>query len=366
MESQVLSGYRLSRAFHGARAVGVIALCVVIPAALLVACSSGANGGGGSGGSASGAKVTFMLDYSYYGGHAPFALAEQHKYYDQPGLDVQIEPGQSSTVTVQTVADGKATFGFASSLQLAQMKAVDPSLDVKVIAQINQQAPWYVTYVKGRGINSPSDLSGKSWGGTPGGPPQQFYKLYMKLKGMTPGPFTGITSFYPALLAGKIDLAVDALTAYPYLEAAAKAQGLQTGYFLLSSLAPQLQSYSWALIARDDTLSKSPAMVSKFVQATLHGWQDALQDPPAAVTAYDHLLDPTANAATTAAELKYMLELVHSPAVCVHGLGWSNPSEWLHTAQLGADGAGKSQAPDATTLYTNEFLPTHNYIPAGC
>jgi NitT/TauT family transport system substrate-binding protein len=310
-------------------------------------------------------KASFMLDFAYYGGHAPFALTVEREHYKAAGLDVAIQPGQGSTPTIQAVAAGKVDFGYASSLALAQLKAKDPSVDVKVIAQINQTAPWYVAYIKGKGISSTADLAGKSWAAPPGSAPEAFYRAFMAAKGLKLGKFIGTQAFDQALLAGQVDVVADSLTAYPYLVEAAKAKKIETDYFLLAEDAPEMESYSWGIIARADTLEKRPDDAKAFVDATLKGWSDAGATPADAVKAF-HRFNPTAKDESTTEELKYMMLLVTSDAACEHGMGWTDDAEAQRTAEIGAKNAGAATPADPKSIWTNDFLPSKPYIPANC
>src|ERR1700751_3570916 len=58
-------------------------------------------------------KVTLMLNWYTYSEHAPFYLGKERGYFDQEGIDLDIQEGRGSGVTVQAVAAGTATFGYA-------------------------------------------------------------------------------------------------------------------------------------------------------------------------------------------------------------------------------------------------------------
>src|SRR5438067_9572580 len=48
-------------------------------------------------------KLTFSLDYIFYGGHAPYFLAQERGYFAEQGLDVHIVEGKGSASTAQVV-----------------------------------------------------------------------------------------------------------------------------------------------------------------------------------------------------------------------------------------------------------------------
>ena len=58
-------------------------------------------------------KVVLLLNWYSYSEHAPFFLGKERGYFDQEGIDLDIQEGRGSGVTVQAVAAGTATFGYA-------------------------------------------------------------------------------------------------------------------------------------------------------------------------------------------------------------------------------------------------------------
>ena len=57
-------------------------------------------------------KVVLMLNWYLYSEHAPFFLGKERGFYDQEGIDLDIQEGRGSAVTVQAVAAGSANFGY--------------------------------------------------------------------------------------------------------------------------------------------------------------------------------------------------------------------------------------------------------------
>jgi NitT/TauT family transport system substrate-binding protein len=306
------------------------------------------------------------MDFLFYGNHAPFALALDKGFYKDEGLNASIIPGQGSSSTIPAVASGQVDFGYASPLTLVQLKAKDPSLDVVVVAQIMQHAPWIAAYIKGRGITTPADLAGKKWGGTPGGPDAEFYKGYMRLKGYELGEFAAIDETYPALLAGQIDVAPAPVTSFGSLDLAARKAGKEAAYFSLTEDAPNLDHYNWALIASRKMITEKPDLVRKVVAATLRGWDEAIKNPTEAVSSMK-VLDPNSDPDSVTPQLDVSLKLAVSPDTCQHGLGYSNPSVWERTVQLAVTYlAIKETPPDSASLFTNDFLPEKPLVPATC
>ena len=87
-------------------------------------------------------KVTLLLNWYTYSEHAPFYLGKERGYFDQEGIDLEIQEGRGSGVTVQAVAAGTATFGYADVPTM--MKAASKGAPVTAVGVALQTSPMSV------------------------------------------------------------------------------------------------------------------------------------------------------------------------------------------------------------------------------
>jgi NitT/TauT family transport system substrate-binding protein len=87
-------------------------------------------------------KAVLMLNWYVYGEHAPFILGLKKGYYAEEGIDLDIQEGRGSAVTIQAVGAGTATFGLADIGVM--IKAVAKGAPVKTVGVLLQRtrAPW--------------------------------------------------------------------------------------------------------------------------------------------------------------------------------------------------------------------------------
>src|SRR5262245_42937781 len=71
-------------------------------------------------------KITFLLDFTPYGKHAPFYAALEKGFWKDAGFDVTIVKGEGSATTVSSYAAGTVDFAVADTptLILARSKGV--------------------------------------------------------------------------------------------------------------------------------------------------------------------------------------------------------------------------------------------------
>lgn len=104
-------------------------------------------------------KLSLRLDWIPNGSHAPFFLAEQKGWFRKAGLDVTIEDGTGSVVTIQLVGAGQFDVGHAnlSALAIARGKG----LPVISIAGFVRKSDMGVLVPAGSGWRTPKDLEGR-------------------------------------------------------------------------------------------------------------------------------------------------------------------------------------------------------------
>jgi NitT/TauT family transport system substrate-binding protein len=68
-------------------------------------------------------KITFLLDFTPYGKHAPFFAALDKGFWKDAGFDVTIVKGEGSATTTSSYAAGAVDFAFADTPTLILARA---------------------------------------------------------------------------------------------------------------------------------------------------------------------------------------------------------------------------------------------------
>src|SRR5438045_7757215 len=105
-------------------------------------------------------KVVLLLNWYTYSEHAPFYLGKERGYFEQEGIDLDIQEGRGSGVTVQAVAAGTATFGYADVATM--MKAASKGAPVTAVGVALQTAPMPVVGFADKNIRKPEDIKARS------------------------------------------------------------------------------------------------------------------------------------------------------------------------------------------------------------
>ena len=96
----------------------------------------------------------------------------------QEGIDLDIQEGRGSGVTVQAVAAGTATFGYADVPTM--IKAAAKGAPVTAIGVALQMSPMSVMGFSDKNIRTPKDIKGKTVAVTPGDSMSQIWPLFLK------------------------------------------------------------------------------------------------------------------------------------------------------------------------------------------
>src|SRR3954470_15371344 len=86
-------------------------------------------------------KVVLLLNWYLYSEHAPFFLGKERGYFDQEGIDLEIQEGRGAGVTVQAVAAGSVQFGYADVATMIKAAAKGaPVVTTGVLLQTSPMA----------------------------------------------------------------------------------------------------------------------------------------------------------------------------------------------------------------------------------
>ncbi|HET8877047.1 MAG TPA: ABC transporter substrate-binding protein, partial [Casimicrobiaceae bacterium] len=157
-------------------------------------------------------KVVLLLNWYTYSEHAPFYLGKERGYFDQEGIDLDIQEGRGSGVTVQAVAAGTAAFGYADVPTM--MKAASKGAPVIAVGVALQTSPMSVMGFADKNIRKPDDIKGKTVAVTPGDSMSQIWPLFLQKTGLKQSDFKTVAGDAQTKLNAVINGQADLLLGY--------------------------------------------------------------------------------------------------------------------------------------------------------
>ena len=225
-------------------------------------------------------KAVLMLNWYVYGEHAPFILGLKKGYYAEEGIDLDIQEGRGSAVTIQAVGAGTATFGLADIGVM--IKAVAKGAPVKTIGVLLQRTPGAVVAPEGK-INGAKDLPGKTIMFTPGDAVTPIWPLYLKKLGIPEGAVKMVAADAQAKLNAVVNNQADGLIGFTTEQGARLPDIMNKPVTMLRYTDAGVNLVSLGIVANNDTLAKRADMVKRFMRATTRAVEEAEKNPKAAI-----------------------------------------------------------------------------------
>jgi len=228
-------------------------------------------------------KVVLMLNWYLYSEHAPFFLGKELGYYEQEGIELDIQEGRGSGVTVQAVAANTATFGYVDVSTM--IKAAAKGAPVKAVGVALQLSPMSVMGFADKNIRVPKDIVGKTVAVTPGDSMSQIWPLFLKKTGLNESEFKTVAGDAQTKLNAVMNGQADLLLGYVMDQAIKLQDATKKNVYPIRFADYGVNLISSGIIVNTETLKARPDMVKRFLRATTRALEGAEKSPEAAVDA---------------------------------------------------------------------------------
>lgn len=318
---------------------------------LLVACAGGGAPTESPAASGNGlTPVTAAFSYIPNVQFAPFYVADSKGYYAEAGLEVAFDYNFETDV-MPRVAQGNVDFAHGSGLSV--LLARQQNLPVAMVMTHYQQFPVVFFSKAANNIETVEDMHGKSMG-IPGRYGANYYALQALLyaSGMTEADLDiqeiGFTQI-EAILADNVEIA----TGYAMNEPVQLRQlGEEINVIRVADIYPVAGD---GIITNETMIETQPELVRAFVQATLRGLQDTLENPD---EAFEICLQPAyiPEASLGDPELQRQVLVESLPYWEATQLGYTNPAVWEQSHTFLRDIELLTEDVPVNDAFTNAFI----------
>lgn len=303
--------------------------------------------------------LKFTLDWAYQGPQAPFLVALYKGYFAAEGLDVTIDRGYGSADAVTKIATGVYDIGFADINTMIEFNVQNPERALIAVAVVYNYAPFSIVTLRGKGIEKPQDLEGKTLGAPAGDASRRLFPVFAKVTGIDPNTVNWVT-MEPALRERLLVLGqVDAISAHFFTAVLnLKAMGVAEEDIVVMLYADYgLDLYGNAVICSPKLLEEKPEAVRAFLRALTRAWHDTLANPEEAVS-FVKLRDPLIDPEVELKRLQLAIKVcMITPEVLERGFGDVSLDRLARAAFLVAEGFGLPSVPSPEQVFTSAFLP---------
>ncbi|WP_295532272.1 ABC transporter substrate-binding protein [uncultured Pseudacidovorax sp.] len=228
-------------------------------------------------------KVTLLLNWYVYSEHAPFFIGKARGFYADEGIDLDIQEGRGSAVSIQAVAANSATFGYVDVPTM--IKAATKGAPVKAVGVALQVSPMSVMGFADKNIKVPKDIVGKTVAMTPGDSMSQIWPLFLKKTGLQEGQFKVVSGDAQTKLNAVIHGQADVLLGY-LMDQNMKLQDATKKPVQVIRFADYgVNLISSGIVANKDTLTNKADLVRRFMRASTRAFEATEKEPEAAIDA---------------------------------------------------------------------------------
>lgn len=295
-------------------------------------------------------EVTMVLDWTPNTNHTGLYVAQEKGYFEEQGLDVEIIlPGEAGAN--QLVASNQAEFGIGAQESLTEARV--QGIPIVSIAALIQHNTSGFASPKDKGIESPSDYEGKTYGGWGAPVEKAVLGSIMEQDDADVGKVDivniGNSDFFTAV-ERDIDFA---WIYYGWTGIEAELRGDELNMQYLTDYSDKLDYYTPILMTNENMIAEDPETVRAFTKAVSQGYEFAIDEPEQAA---DILIEslPDLDPELVNASQKWLSPKYQDDAA---QFGEQQEQVWADYAAWMFDNGLLDEELDVEQAYTNEFLP---------
>lgn len=214
-------------------------------------------------------KVRFQTDWFPQPEHGGYYQALAKGYYAAEGLDVEILPGGPNAQVMSTVAVGRADLGMTNGDDV--IVAIARGVPIKMVGAEMQRDPQGILFHREHPLASLNDLEGKTLMAGAG----STWLEVLRKKGGVKFNLIPLMGDLARFMNNKEFVQQCFVTNEPFF---ARQRGANVGALLIAS--DTYEPYR-VMFTANKFLAQRPAVVEKFVRASVRGWVDYLTGDPA-------------------------------------------------------------------------------------
>ncbi|MGN7478917.1 ABC transporter substrate-binding protein [Solibacillus silvestris] len=280
-------------------------------------------------------EISIMLDWYPNAVHAALYVAQEKGYFEEHGLDVEIQMPADTNDPLKLAATGKVDLAISYQSQVVQSRAEE--IPVVSVATYVRHSLDSIMMKKEAGINSPKDLEGKNVGYPSTVITEAVIKTMVEHDG---GDFSKVKmtdvgwDLMPAVATDKVDAIGGGYINHELV--LLNKEGYEMDSFRLDDYGVP-DNYELVIVTGENTFNKKKDSIEKFWQAVTKGQQFVKENPDAGlqILLANENADSTLNAEVEKESLKILLPLMEDEGVSFgyqDEESWQNVANWLYEA----------------------------------
>jgi ABC-type nitrate/sulfonate/bicarbonate transport system substrate-binding protein len=299
-------------------------------------------------------SVNLLLNWTPTADHSPFYYAKAQGWYEQAGIDLNIEVGKGSGVSSAKVGSGGSPFGIAdlATMLVARSKGADAVALMSIYANTGQT--FYL--LKSYGVNGVKDFPGHKIGNPPGDASRVMWPAFAKAAGIAPDSVSFVNVGPTAKIAALKSHAVDLISDF-YNEHDLKVIEFGSDLGFLNWKDIGLNPYGNSLIVNGAFLQKNPKLAADFVRISQKAFAACVADVAPCLKA---LLDQVSGLDKENQQRQWerIKVLMTDQFTTTKALGWIDGARMKKDYELVQTYLGMEQPFPVESAYTTRLLDT--------
>ena len=270
-------------------------------------------------------KVIFQLDWVPGGDKSAIYAAVKQGFFAAEGLDVTLQSGRGSSDAITKLASGTADVGVAGIAALMTAVA-ESNAPVKAVMSIYSKGPDAIFTVKGSGVNTLKDVTGKTVATATFSSSNALWPVMQQNLSIDPAQVKLLkvdpSTLAPLLAQGKVDATINWITVAPLFERVLKQAGKELVVLPWSSQG--LEGYGWSVMASDKFIKERPDVLARVLKVLRKSFDYALHNPDAAAADLKAMV-PEMDVKMSADEMRSSLPLIRNEISSKDGMGVFEP-----------------------------------------
>jgi NitT/TauT family transport system substrate-binding protein len=267
-------------------------------------------------------RVIMRLNFVPGVEHSFLYLGKEKGWYAEAGIDLEVLPGQGSTVAVKNVGNGEEQFAIADTASVA--RGWEVGVPLVYTAMLLKDTPAAIYSLKSKGIESIGDLCGKRVGVNIKSTTAEQYRAMLRLANLKNCKIDEVpigSGGTKEVLSGAVDAAVN----FVYTDALQVKTS--SGHVNTILAKDYFKLFGLGIITNKKLIEKNPELVDRFMKVTMKSLRYALGRKDEAMATFLKI-SPSANVAYEGAKFDMFRQLLLTDDPTGNSVGKQTKPGW--------------------------------------